>query len=121
MSSVLAYLQTLAELLSVRHEPGVFVSFIEPGAAADLSGTLLPVHSVALPLLDMYVISLSIHSYHHLISYLSYCTAKTHTVHNLQKLELDFKQRFNEDMQVYLCCATGILEEGCCIDKPCNW
>lgn len=68
------YLQTFAEVLKVRHEPGVFVSFVEPGTAADFSGSLLPVHSVALPLLDMYIIPLAIYSYDHLFVLFSYCT-----------------------------------------------
>lgn len=77
--SVSDYLQTFAEVLRVGHESGVFISFIEPGTAADFCWSLLPVHSVALPLHDMYIISLSIHSNHHLRLRLSYCTVNTHT------------------------------------------
>lgn len=78
MSNVMVtdYLQSLAEVLRIRHEPGVFVSFIEPGTAAYFSGALLPVHSVALPILDMYVIPLSLHGYHHLILLVSHCTVQ---------------------------------------------
>lgn len=73
MRSVSDYLQTFAEVLRIGHEPGVFISFVEPGAAADFSGGLLPVNGVALPLLDMYIIPLSIHSYHHLLPLFPYC------------------------------------------------
>lgn len=73
--SVSDYLQTFGGVLRVRHEPGVFISFIEPGTAADFSGSLLPVHSVALPLPDMHVIPLSINSYNHLLlPFFSNCT-----------------------------------------------
>lgn len=73
------YLKTFAEVFRVRHEPGVLISFVEPGTAADLGGSLLPVYSVPLPLLDLYIIPLSIDSYNHLPLLLSYCTVSMHT------------------------------------------
>lgn len=56
----------MTEVFRVRHEPRVFIAFIEPGAPTDLSGSLFPVNSVAFPLFDMYVVPLTIHSYNHL-------------------------------------------------------
>ena len=82
----LDYLQIFAEVLRVRHESGVFISFVEPGAASDFSRSLLPVHSVALSLLDMYIIPLSIHSYNYVPLLVSYCTINTRAQVGLNKV-----------------------------------
>lgn len=79
MSGVSDYLQISAKVLRIRHEPGVFISFVEPGTAANFSGGLLPVHSIARPLLDMYIIPLSIHSYHHFLLLFSYYKVNRHS------------------------------------------
>lgn len=79
LESASVYLQALAEIFRIWKEPGVFVSFIKPGAAPDFGGSLLPIHSVPLPLLDMDIIPLAFHSHHHLFFLFSYCTVNTQT------------------------------------------
>lgn len=66
------YLQTITEVFRVRNELGVFIAFIEPGTPTDFSGSLFPVHSVALPLFDVYIITLPVNSYNHLFPVYTY-------------------------------------------------
>lgn len=66
------YLQTITEVFRVRNELGVFIAFIEPGTPTDLSGSLFPVHSVALPLFEVYIITLPVNSYNYLFPVYTY-------------------------------------------------
>lgn len=59
-------LQLFTKLLRVRNEATVSIPLVEPGAAPDLCGLLLPEDSRPYAVIELYVVSASICSYDHI-------------------------------------------------------
>lgn len=59
-------LQLITKLLRVRNKATICISFVEPRAAADLCGLLLPVHCGPYAVIELHVVSPSICAYNHI-------------------------------------------------------